>query len=242
MNNYKPLEIRSLRFEGVSFSHEGTVGIFENVDFDFPMNNFVWVKSEAGYGRSTLLQILAALKMPHSGRYLINEEEINEMSFEEFLPYRMSIGYGFDLGGVIHNKTLLENLTLPLLYHKVCSQAEAEKRAWEYMNWLGIDKHKNLRPSSVSGGVRKLTCLIRSLIMHPQVLIMDDPTVGLDPETKSGFMALIQQLRGKGHLKHVFMSSFDEQWMSQVEAKTIYIESKQLWVTEPQSGKKAVGL
>lgn len=235
-------EIRSLRFEAVTYNHEGGSSVFENVDFDFPMNDWVWIKAELGYGRSTLLQLLAALQVPQTGRYLINDDDITEMSFEEFLPYRLAIGYGFDIGGVIHNKTLIENLTLPLLYHKICSPEEAHQRAWEYMNCLGVDKYKDHRPAAVSGSVRKVICLIRSIIMHPQVLILDDPTVGLNLDTRDAFLALMKQLRGKGHMQHIFMSSFDEQWMSQVEAKTVWIESKQLWLQDKSLDKKVVGL
>ena len=122
------MKINSLKFEGLEFGYPEQDLIFENVDFDFPLNQFVWVKAGYGSGRSTLLQLIAGLQQSTKGKYLINDQNVSEMSFEEFLPYRMNIGYGFDFGGLINNRTLLENLTLPLEYHKTCTRVQAEDR------------------------------------------------------------------------------------------------------------------
>jgi phospholipid/cholesterol/gamma-HCH transport system ATP-binding protein len=109
------MKIESLKFEGVSFTHEGHDAIFRNVDFDFPVNEIIWVKAEEGAGKSSLLQILAGLQVPQSGNFFINGENVGDMSFEEFLPYRMEIGYVLVLGGFISNRTLLYILLLPIL-------------------------------------------------------------------------------------------------------------------------------
>ncbi len=134
------MKIDSLKFEGVTFTHDGQDPIVQNVDFDFPMNEILWVKAEEGMGKSSLLQVLAGLQIPQSGKYLINGENAMEMSFEEFLPYRLSIGYSFDYGGLINNKTIYENLMLPLLYHKVVSPQEAHERIQGLMKEFGAEK------------------------------------------------------------------------------------------------------
>ena len=127
------MKIESLKFEGVSFSHEGQEIIVQNVEFDFPMNEILWVKAEEGAGKSSLLQVLAGLQIPQSGKYLINGENVVEMSFEEFLPYRLKIGYSFDYGGLINNRSLFDNLVLPLLYHKIGTPEEAKSRVDKLM-------------------------------------------------------------------------------------------------------------
>jgi ABC-type multidrug transport system fused ATPase/permease subunit len=83
------MKIESLKFEGVSFAHEGQDPVIQNVEFDFPVNEILWVKAEEGAGKSSLLQILGGLQIPQSGQYLINGQNVCEMSFEEFLPYRL---------------------------------------------------------------------------------------------------------------------------------------------------------
>src|SRR4051812_43440247 len=94
-----PPDIRTLRFENISFIHEGHDPILKNCDFTFPTDRIVWVKSTEGQGKSTLLQILAGLILPQSGSYFLNEDDVVPMSFEEFLPYRQRIGFTFDYGG-----------------------------------------------------------------------------------------------------------------------------------------------
>lgn len=241
MSQLHRIKIESVKFDNVAFAFEGSSAkLFQQTSFDFPLDRIVWVKGETGSGRSTLLQLLAGLLIPDQGSYLLNGENVTEMSFEEFLPYRLNIGYGFDLGGVLHNKTLEENLTLPLLYHKMLSQNEAAQRAMIYMEDLGISKYQHARPSVVPGGVRKLVCLIRALIMHPQVLLLDDPSVGLGQDTALKFFDLIDELRKQGELRHVFLSSFDDKLMGVVDPDVIAIDNGLIYHHQPDGEKKVV--
>lgn len=240
MSQPSRLRIDHIRFDQLNFSFEDTTKIFTSASFDFPIDQLVWVKGESGAGRSTLLQLLAGLLVPDQGAYLLNGENVSQMSFEEFLPYRLNIGYGFDLGGVLHNKTLEENLTLPLLYHKMLSPAEAAQRALIYMEDLGISKYQNARPAVVPGGVRKLVCLIRALIMHPQVLLLDDPTVGLGQDTALKFFDLVDELRKQGELRHVFLSSFDEKLMSVINPTVIAIDNGMIYQHQADGEKTGV--
>lgn len=216
--------IQSLKFEDLSFAYPGHDETFSQINFDFPTNEVVWIEAASGSGRSTLMQILAGLIMPSSGKYLINDKDISEMSFEEFLPYRLSIGYGFDHGGLLHNRTMQENLMLPLLYHKILGYRKAEARVLEYLNLFGMMKFKDSRPAFVSGSTRKLICLIRALILHPKILLLDEPTVGLNQETTLKYFDLIQKLRNQGHLQSIFISTFDDKTMSLLEHKKIFIQ------------------
>ena len=234
------MKIQSLKFEGLTFAYEGQEPLFEHVDF--PTNEIVWVKASSGAGRSSLLQIMAGLVAPQKGKFLINDVNVTDMSFEEFLPYRMNIGYGFDFGGLLHNRTLLENLTLPLVYHKVCSLPQANDRAAEYMRTLGIQKFANQKPSTVPGGVRKMTCLLRALMLEPQVLLLDDPSVGLGQDQILKYFDLIQDLRKKDKAQHVFISSFDEQLMNCLSHKEIYIDCGMIYQDVMDGEKKAVSL
>lgn len=236
------MEIKSLRFEDVSFSHAGQGPLFENVTFDFPMNEMVWVQAEGGQGRSTLLHLLASLAIPQQGRYLINGDNVTDMSFEEFLPYRLKIGYAFDMGGLLHNRTLHENLTLPLFYHRLVPPNEAIKRADRYLERMGVLKHRDKRPAMVPGGVRKIGCLIRALIMHPEVLLLDDPTVGISRDIYLQYFDLVSDLRSAGHLRHIFMSSFDTQLLTTLKPKRVAIDNKAIHHFEPEGEKKVVNL
>lgn len=235
-------KIEIVKFENLSFSFGPHEPLLTKVDFNFPTNKVVWIKAQSGAGRSTLLQILAGLQMPNEGKYVLNDVNITDLSFEEFVGYRLAIGYSFDFGGLINNRTLLDNLTLPLLYHKLVSAEEAKDRAEVYMKELGILKFKDQRPAMVSASVRKATCLIRSIIMHPQLLLLDDPSVGLPQEQFFKFFDIVQKLRDQGHIKHVYVSSYDEKIMSCIEHEDIYLDNMYLYSNSDSPIKKVVSL
>lgn len=235
-------QIEKLRFEGVTFSHEGSEILLNHVDFDFPTHQFVWMQSEEGAGKSSLLQVMAALQAPQSGKYYINENDVLDMSFEEFLPYRLKIGYTFDYGGLLNNRTLSDNLMLPLLYHKLMSPEEAKSEVDQILKIFGLNKFAHERPAHVSGRVRKLICLLRPLLMKPDLLLMDDPSVGIGQESAYALIDLIHKFRSQGFLKHVYISSYDEKFMSLFEHSVIYIAEGQLFKSDNETTKKAVSL
>ncbi|HWU43821.1 MAG TPA: ATP-binding cassette domain-containing protein [Bdellovibrio sp.] len=236
------MKIESLKFEGVSFCHDGQDPVMQNVEFDFPMNEILWVKAEEGAGKSSLLQVLGGLQVPQSGKYLINGENVVEMSFEEFLPYRLQIGYSFDYGGLINNRTLFDNLMLPLLYHKTLEAKEAQERVQNMIRDFDITKFANERPAHVPGRVRKITCLMRSLVMHPQMLLLDDPSVGLGQDSVYVFVDYVNKLRKEGYLKHVFVSSYDEHFMNLFNYQIIHLDEGQLYFQAVDPEKRAVHL
>lgn len=236
------MKIESLKFEGISFSHEGQEPVIQNVEFDFPMNEILWVKAEEGAGKSSLLQVLGGLQIPQSGRYLINGENVVDMSFEEFLPYRLEIGYSFDYGGLINNRTIYDNLMLPLLYHKVVSQEQAKERVDEIIRLFDIAKFAHERPAHVPGRIRKLTCLMRSVVMRPQVLLLDDPSVGLGQDSVYTFVDHLHKLRDEGFLKHVFISSYDDKFMSLMNYQIIHLDDGQLYFQAVDPEKRVVHL
>lgn len=236
------LKIDNMKFETLTFSHEGQSPLIHNADFDFPMNEVVWVKGTEGQGKSTLLQVLAGLLTPQSGFFYINDKNVLDMSFEEFLPYRLAIGYTFDYGGLISNRTVYDNLMLPLAYHKIVSTNEAKARVEDIIKKFDIEKFAHERPAHIPGRVRKLACLLRALVMHPQVLLMDDPSVGLGQDTLYTFVDYIHSLRKEGHLKHIFMSSYDEKYMSLFNYQIIHIDDGQIYLQTVEQDKKVVHL
>lgn len=236
------MKIQSLKLEGVCFAHEGQDPILQNADFEFPMGDIVWIKADEGTGKSSLLQILSGLQTPQSGKFLINEENVLDMSFEEFLPIRLEIGYSFDYGGLINNKSVFDNLTLPLLYHKLCTPAEATARVQYLLERFDIKKFAKERPAHIPGRVRKLTCLLRALVTKPQILLLDDPSVGIGLDGSQVLADYIHELRYQGFLQHIVISSYDDSFLNMFNHKIVYLEGGQLFLQVASAGKKAMNL
>lgn len=205
------MTIQSLRVENLGFAYSESEYVFQNVTAEFPLNKISLIVADFGRGRSTLMQLLAGLLPITEGDYFINGQSVKQMSFEDFLPYRLRIGYAFDLGGLLHNRTLLENLILPLMYHKVCSPMEAEEKAFQALREFKIEKFANHKPATLQPMVRKLTVLLRSLIHEPELLLLDDPGLGLTPDYIQMFYETLTKLRQAGKIPHVILAAYDQE-------------------------------
>ena len=226
--------ITSLEFKDISFCFDGEDDVLQNASFQFPMGEILSLRGERGAGRSTLLQLLAGLQVPTRGSFEIGGKNVVDMTFEEFLPYRLKIGYTFDLGGLLSNRTIRDNLLLPLNYHRLCTPTEAQERVDYYLQRFSLQKSKDLRPANVSGGVRKLACLIRALLVEPELLLLDDPTVGLSKPLVEDFCLCVEALRKNGHCHTVIFSSYDEGFASQWETLSVFLEGGQIYKHETE--------
>lgn len=248
--------IKSLHFEKLTFHYEGQEPLLNNVDFEFPISKreaqgnatayraldmrrtassqagILLIRGAQGAGSSTVMQILAGLQTPTSGSYLINGVPVENMTFEEFLPFRLRMGYGFDTGGLLSNRTLFENLVLPLNYHKICSPQEAERRVLALMERFQLIDFKDLRIAYVSATLRKMTVLIRSIIMDPEVLFLDDPDIRISKEAQQMYAELLRELINNGTLHTIFIASFEESFCSYFDYTPIYLEERQLFKPE----------
>lgn len=236
------MKIEKIRFENICFAFEGSDPVLKNTDFDFPSNQVCWIQSEEGEGKSTLLQILAGLQLPQVGQYYLNDCNVRELTFEEFLPYRLKIGYSFDYGGLINNRTLRDNLLLPLQYHKLTTGKEGQKRVGELIKRFDFEKFADERPAHVPGRLRKLTCLLRAIIHFPDLLILDDPSVGLGAETSEQFLQVIRELREMDHLNHIMVVSYDDKFMKSLNPQIIHLDGGQLYTSLVDGGKSVVNL
>ncbi|RYZ64016.1 MAG: hypothetical protein EOP09_16645 [Proteobacteria bacterium] len=131
---------------------------------------------------------------------------------------------------------------MPLAYHKILPAKEAEARVQEMIERFDLKKYANERPAHIPGRVRKLTCLLRALAMRPQVLLMDDPSVGLGQDTLYTFVDYVHHLRNEGHLKHIFMSSYDQKYMDLFNHRIIHVDAGQLYLQDVSTEKKVVHL
>jgi phospholipid/cholesterol/gamma-HCH transport system ATP-binding protein len=193
----------SLKLENITFSYPNRPPALEKFSLDFPAKPLVWIKAAPGFGKSSLLKIMAGLLSPQEGKYWINDVCVSEMSFSEFLPFRLEMGYSFDMHGLLSNRTIYENLMLPLLFHQRFTTEEADARVCKWMAKFGLAKVRNERPFAVSGGQRKSTVLLRSLIHNPKLVLLDDPMAGLKEDGRAAFAELIEENRREHGLQKI---------------------------------------
>lgn len=231
----RPL-IDSLEFKGLSCFINNTSKVFENVDFVFPTSGLFAFKSESGGGKSTLLKILNGLALIQHGDYLINSSSVSEMTFSEFTPYRLQFGFSFDFGGLIHNRTIYQNLSLVLEYHKLFPEREICDRVIDWMSLFGIEKFKDHRPSGVPGAVRKAVCVLRAFIHDPQIYLLDDPTTGLRKDACKALVQIINQKQKERKL--ILIASEDDSFLGQLNIDgRIQVSSGLIKIEKNETGK-----
>ena len=224
--------IESLIFQSAQFHYEPAKPIFKSLTVNVPLNCLMFVTGPNGSGHSTFLKLLAVLMQPCQGSYLINGQDTTQMSFEEFLPLRRQIGYTFDFGGLFANRTLLDNLALPLLYHDLKTRDEAHAEIRALAKDFKFENQLDQRPAAVSGGLRKLACVLRSFLMGPEMMVLDDPFTGIGTESSKKLVELIIERRASNELRHVFLTSREEIWPARLGCRTLWIEKEQLELRE----------
>lgn len=232
--------IESVEFKNLCMSFPEKENLLKDVTLSLPMNCNVAIQGQRGTGKSTFLKLVCGLNIPHSGEVVINGQSVTEMSFNEFLPFRLKIGYGFDYGGLLNNRSVYDNLKLPLLYHKIMSEDQAHKQVMYYLDIFNLTEVANERPPSISGGRRKEVCVARAFVMEPEMLILDDPTTGLSAENKKSLIKLIKHKRSEGALKHLFYTSEDLTFVSELVEQVITLRQGEVVYLDLEA-QKAVG-
>jgi phospholipid/cholesterol/gamma-HCH transport system ATP-binding protein len=229
LGNYK---ISAYALEHVSFKYAAGNLVFDDVSMNLPIGRIMHVTGPSGHGQSTLLKILALLSVPITGTIRVNGQPVSEMTFEEFLPWRIEIGYTFEGGGLLANRTLEENLILPHLYHNLSEPEEVKESIRKIAKRFKFEALLDRRPAMVSGGLRKLVTILRPVLLRPSFLLMDDPFSGLDPDTSRELEKLVLELRSNSEIETVYFTSRDETWPGRLNAQPLWVESGKIEIRE----------
>ncbi len=161
------------------------VVVLENVSFDINENEFVSLVGPSGSGKSTLLRIIAGLLKPTSGKVYFNDEEIKNIN-----PFTSMV---FQTFGLLPWLDVTENITLGLEARGV-SLKERLKKAFKYIDMVGLEGFEEAYPRELSGGMKQRVGIARALVMEPELLLMDEPFSALDALTAENMRFEIMNL------------------------------------------------
>jgi len=148
----------------------------------------------AGSGKSTLLKLAIGLLRPDSGRIFVLGEEITRMSEQELFELRRRVGIVFQESALFDSLKVYENVGYRLVEEKRPVD-EIERRVREVLRFVELERTYDMRPSELSGGMRRRVAIARAIITEPEVLLYDSPTGGLDPVTSNTIVELIVKQR-----------------------------------------------
>ncbi len=160
---------------------------------------YVAFMGPSGSGKSTLMNIVGCLDTPTSGRYILNNKDVSDMTENELAEVRnKEIGFVFQTFNLLPRMTSLENVALPLIYAGL-SKAQRTEKAMIALKNVGLDNRGGHKPNELSGGQRQRVAIARALVNDPSILLADEPTGNLDSKTSYEIMDLFDQLHSKGN-------------------------------------------
>jgi len=168
--------------------------VFEDVSFSVAPGETRVLLGPAGVGKSVLLKLIIGLIPPLEGSVELFGEDISHMPEDNLFPLRARAGMVFQEGALFDSLTVRDNVAYQLIQEQVADD-EIDARVREELRFVGLEQTFSLYPSSLSGGMRRRVAIARALIHHPELILYDSPTGGLDPVTSETIIELIVKQR-----------------------------------------------
>jgi lipoprotein-releasing system ATP-binding protein len=173
----------------------GSLEVLKGVDLHIKESEVVSIVGSSGAGKTTLLTILGTLDRPSSGEILFNNINITSLNEKKLASFRnQHIGFVFQFHHLLPEFTAIENICIPAFINKT-SKKEAELKANELLDLLGLKHRANHKPSELSGGEQQRVAVARALINNPKVIFADEPSGNLDSENAQNLHQLFFKLR-----------------------------------------------
>jgi lipoprotein-releasing system ATP-binding protein len=175
----------------------GTLKVLNGVNLEISRGEVVSIVGPSGAGKTTLLQLIGALDTPDGGSILFNGEDICRMNRSRLAAFRgKHIGFVFQFHQLLPEFTALENVMIPALIAGT-NRVEAEKRAAELLELMGLSSRAEHKPSQLSGGENQRVAVARALVNRPDVVLADEPSGSLDTHNKEELHRLFFDLRDR---------------------------------------------
>ena len=169
-----------------------------DVDLEIDRNEYLAITGPSGSGKTTLMNLLGCLDTPTRGTYLLNDQEVSQLSDDRLAEIRnREIGFVFQTFNLLPRATALHNVELPLVYRGVPA-VERREKALQALRSVEMEDRATHRPNQLSGGQRQRVAIARALVNNPSLLLADEPTGNLDSKTGEEILRVFERLHSQG--------------------------------------------
>ena len=220
-------------FEGVTKIYEPDVAALRDVSFVIEKGEFVFIVGASGSGKSTLIKLLLKEIEPTEGKIIVGGRDLTRLKRGKVPLLRRNVGCVFQDFKLLPNRTASENVAYALKVQGE-SRASIRRKVPEVMNLVGLAHKMNSLPDELSGGEQQRVSIARAVVNHPPLLVCDEPTGNLDPDTSVGIMQLLYRINRAGTT--ILMVTHDREMVDKMRKRVIALEDGRVSRDERRGG------
>ena len=194
-----------IRLENVTVELEGRK-ILEDVTFSVLDGETKVMLGPSGAGKSSLLKVILGLWKPDRGKVFVDGTEITQLSEREQMPIRRRMSMVFQGNALFDSLTVAENVAFFLEEHSDMSKGQIDERVNECLEFVNMTDAGELLPEEISGGMKKRVAIARAIAFHPEIILYDEPTTGLDPINAKTVTELMMKLKHQRHVTSIVVT------------------------------------
>jgi len=212
-------------FEGVTKVYEPDVAALRDVTFVIEKGEFVFVVGASGSGKSTLIKLLLKEIEPTTGRIMVGGRDLTRLKGTKVPLLRRNVGCVFQDFKLLPSRTAADNVAYALKVQGE-NRASIRRKVPEVLNMVGLAHKMNSFPDELSGGEQQRVSIARAVVNHPPLLVCDEPTGNLDPDTSVGIMQLLYRINRAGTT--ILMVTHDREMVDKMRKRVIALDEGRL--------------
>ncbi len=220
-------------FENVTKIYEPDVKALRNVSFAIDKGEFVFIVGASGSGKSTIVRLVLKELEPTSGKISVGGRDLGRLKRKKVPLLRRNVGCVFQDFKLLPNRTAAENVAYALKVQGE-SSTSIRRKVPEVLNLVGLAHKMSSLPDELSGGEQQRVSIARAFVNHPPLLICDEPTGNLDPDTSVGIMQLLYRINRSGTT--ILMATHDREMVDKMRKRVIALEEGRLARDERRGG------
>jgi cell division transport system ATP-binding protein len=220
-------------FENVTKIYEPDVAALQDVSFEIDKGEFVFIVGASGSGKSTVIRLVLKEIELTRGKIVVGGRDLARLKRSKVPMLRRNVGCVFQDFKLLPNRTAAENVAYALKVQGE-NQAQIRRKVPEVLNMVGLTHKMSSLPDELSGGEQQRVSIARAFVNHPALLICDEPTGNLDPDTSVGIMQLLYRINRSGTT--ILMATHDREMVDKMRKRVIALEAGKLLRDERRGG------